>query len=376
MFNSYEDRTVRVDTHLDGTMATYSQGRVSATVLSGTPLSRDLDIRATDFEYTLVSRLRVAATGMTYRPDTYLAPDGTVHRENVRAIRLRDTFSFGDFYVERGWKTGYDFDPNNDGTDLGTAIYANLNLHHGPFSVSWEVSDYDKFEVVSRADGITALNRPPALAREFTWTLLNRAPHTLNANDEQGQNLDLMYTGGDGWTLLASGADIQHQDGSTVYQLGYFSVEKERLGDFRFLGAFGYQESEGLRQTAATEITWFADPHHTVTFQVEQQHVRLGGGPGFDLGAYDQQWFKLEYGVAPHWAVGSFLETNNKFDLQRAPNESPGPYPAGQITYTISQGGNLNLWFGKRQAGFLCSGGVCKFEPAFEGVEFFGMFRY
>lgn len=376
IFNSYEDRTIRVDTRLDGIMASYRKNRLAVSAFTGTPSLRELDIRGVDAEYNLVDNLHVAATGMTYRPDDFLGDDGSVHRENVSAVRLRETFGFGDFYLERGWKTGWDFNPLHDGTDAGTAMYANVNLYHGPFSFSWEISDYDKFEVVSRADGITALNRPPALAREFTWTLLNRAPHTLNANDEKGNNLDLMYTSEGGLTLLASGADIVRQDNAQVYQLGYLSAELERIGDFRLQSAFGYQDSDGLRQTVAGEITWFADEHHSWSLQAEQQHVRLGGEPGIDRGAYDQQWFRLEYETAPTWAFSGVIELNNKFDEQRAPNEKAGPFPSGQITYTIAHGGNLNLWFGKRQAGFLCSGGVCKFEPAFEGVELFGVFRY
>ncbi len=376
VFNSYEDRTIRVDTRLDGLLASYKNDRLAVTSFSGTPLVRELDIRAVDAEYNLTRNLHVAATGMTYRPDDFLGDDGSVHRENISAARVRETFGFGDFYVERGWKTGWDYNPVNGETDYGQALYANVNLYSGPFSASWEISDYDKFEVVSRADGITSLNRPPALAREFTWTLLNRAPHTLNANDEKGQNLDLMYTTPDGLTLLASGADIKRQDGSTVYQLGYFSAETERMGDFRLLTAFGYQDSDGLRQTVAGEVTWFATADHAISLQAEQQHVRLGSEPGIERGAYDEQWFKLEFETAPSWQYSAILELNNKFDEQRAPNEKSGPFPAGQITYTLARGGNVNLWFGKRQAGFLCSGGVCKFEPAFEGVEFFGLFRY
>jgi thiol-disulfide isomerase/thioredoxin len=380
VFNSYEDRTVRVDTRLDGVTASYKSDRVNATVFSGTPLARELDIRAADVEYGISSKqagsLNLGASGLTYRPDSYQGSDGKIHRENVRAVRLRGGFAHGDFYVEQGWKTGYDFNPVDDGTDPGTAQYASFNLYHGPFSASWEFSDYDKFEVVSRADGLTALNRPPALASEFTWTLLNRAPHTLNANDEKGRNLDLMYSDDSGWTLLASGADIERHNGATVYQLGYFSVEQERVGDFRLLGAFGYQDSEGLRQTVAGEVTWFASPSRSWSLQAEQQHVRLEGRPGVDLGAYDEQWFKLEYEIAPSWAFAGIVEVNNKFDEQRAPDEDTGPFPSGQITYTLASGGNLNLWAGKRQAGFLCSGGVCKFEPEFEGVEFFGVFRY
>ncbi len=379
VFNSYEDRTVRVDTRLDGLFANYKSDRVTAKVFSGSPLAKDIDIRALDLEFNPLGAVHVGATGLTYKPDNgFVGRDGTVHRETVTALRLRETFSFGDFYYENGWRdrTGGHVGGMSPFLSIeGKALYANVNLYKGPFSVSWEYSDYDNFEVVSGADGQTSLNRPPSLAREFTWTLLNRAPHTLNAKDEKGENLDLMYTDEHGWTILASGADIERHDGGTVYQLGYFSVEKERFGDFRFLGAFGYQESEGLRQTYGGELTWFATETNSLTLQAEQQHVRLGGPPGTDLGAYDQQWFKLEYETAPTWAFAAILELNNKYDEQ-PPFGEPGPFPSGQVTYTIKRGGNLNIWFGKRQEGFLCSGGVCKFEPEFEGIEFFGVFRY
>ena len=380
IFNSYEDRTVRIDTRLDGIIGTYRSGRISATAFSGTPSVNDKDIRAADFNYTLPHKINFGITGMTYRRDNEILEEDKVNRDLVTAARVRQNFGFGDYYFEYGEKNislnSYNFFEGNK-TQRGKALYGNLNLYNGPFSLSWETSNYDEFELIPRADGITALNRPPALAREFTWTLLNRAPHTLNANDEVGNNLDLIYSGQNGWTLLASGARITNHIDETIYELAYGSFVKNRLGDFRVLGAFAYQESEGLRQIAMGEVTWFATSTRSLTLQAEHMHVRLGGSPGIDLGAYDEQWFKLEYETAPRWAIAAIMEINNKFEEHRElTGEEEGPFPAGQITYTLSQGGNLNLWAGKRQAGFLCSGGVCKFEPAFEGAELFGVFRY
>jgi len=393
VFNSYEDRTIRIDTRLDGLIGTYKRGKITATAFSGTPSVNDKDIRAADFNYALPYKINLALTGMTYQRNNEVLEDDKVNRDWITAARIRQNFGFGDYYLEYGWKNTFhnDWDPQKE-PESGRALYGNLNFYEGPFSVSWETSDYLQFELIPRADGITALNRPPSLAREFTWTLMNRAPHVLNANDEMGNNLDLMYTGGNGWTFLASGARIsRHKNasddflgmpnlfdpGETIYELAYGTFVKDRVGDFRLSGAFGYQDSEGLRQTVMGELTWFASSTHSLTLQAEHQHVRLGGGEGYDLGAYDEDWFKLEFETAPRWAFAAILEINNKYDEHRLlTGEEEGPFPAGQITYTISHGGNINLWAGKRQEGFLCSGGVCKFEPAFEGVEVFGVFRY
>ena len=247
---------------------------------------------------------------------------------------------------------------------------------------SWEHSDYDRFVISPTSDGTTALNRPPSLTRDFTWTLMNRSPHPTNANNETGNNLDFLFNSN--WKAVLSGVRLYEQPESTglftygemVYELGWASVQAPRFGPLRLTGGFGYQDQEGLSQTAVAEVVWFLDTVHSLTLQAEHQHVRPDLQDNVDEGAYDEDWFSLEFTMAPTWSFTGFFEVNNKFDEQRAPNEEDGPFPAGQVTYSITRGGNLNIWAGKRQAGFICSGGVCKFEPAFEGVEFFGVFRY
>ena len=377
IFNAYEDRTVRIDTRLDGLMVSGHGKRWRATAFTGAPLAREVDVRGVDGEYNPSGTLRLGVTGLTFRPDDFVDNDGKVNREWAAGVRASQKFPGGDYYVEGAWKNRYDFlgDSGTYDERFGRAFYGNLNFYHGPWSVSWETMDYDRFKVLDRADGKTTLNRPPALARELTWTLMNRAPHNLNADDEQGNNLDVIYQS-DPWALTATGAHLENQAGGTVYDLAYGEIKRDAQGPWAWRTGFAYQENEGMRQTVVAELIWRETATRSWTLQAEHQHVRLGGGPGFSLGAYDVQWFKLELETPPHWALVAILETNNKYEEQRGPSEEEGPFPAGQVTYTFTDGGNFNIWFGKRQEGFLCSGGVCKFEPAFSGVEIFGTFRY
>ncbi len=375
VFNSYEDRVVRIDTRLDGIIATYRKDRLAATLFSGSPSVQPVDVRGLDLEYDVARGLKLGFSGVTYRPDDYLSPEQKVNREFFYAARARQNFDFGDYYVEYGQRSLSDQTLLSERPDDGEALYANVNLYRGPVSFSWERSFYKRYAVVANADGKTALNRPPSLTREFTWTLLNRDPHNLDPADERGHNLDFMYTEGD-WTALVSGARLKKLSGETVYELGYTSVARDHVGPFKLTGGFAYQEAEDMRQSVVGELIWKATDTSSWTLQAEHQHVRLAGGFGYELGEFDNQWFKLEYERAPSWAIAAFFETSNKYDEQRPITEKKGPFPAAQIAYTLSNGGNLNLWFGKRQAGYLCSGGVCKFEPAFEGVEFYGLFRY
>lgn len=379
LFNAWQDRDLRIDTHLDGVTASARRGRLAATVFSGAPSRRELDVRGADLEWALGRGLVGGASGLTWHNSSDEGTDA-VDREWAAAFRLRQNLAHADWYAEVGGRNRFSLDALDGGNAgdprEGWALYGNVNLYGGPFTVSWEGSDYSDFELISQADGVTALNRPPALAREYTWTLFNRAPHSLNANDEKGHNLDVTWRGPGELALQASAVRLRLHDGRTVHEAASLAAE---LGHWRGVAwhvALGCQDGEGLRRTAAAEAAWTGPAASAWSLQAEHQHVRMGGGLGFDLGAYEQQWFKLECALRAGWKVAAVAETNNKYPEQRAPREDAGPFLALQAVRTLTQGGTLTLWAGRRQEGYLCSGGVCKYEPAFSGLEFYGTLRW
>ena len=383
VWNSYEDRFIRVDTALDGVIARGGLGPVRLQFLSGatgtTPTVNDpdgtiatsVDVRGADVELSPLPGLALGAAGLTYEPDL-LATDDDVQREFVGTVRAGYNHTLASLYLEYGRKTGYEYDRATLESDAGLAFYGNLGLFLGPVTVSLERSDYDKFRVLDGVDGKQPLNRPPALVREHVYTLLGRKPHNLNPNDEKGWQIEVNTDLAGGRVLLLNASQVENHHGETLFEEAYGHVEQEHLGPLRVRGGFGYQDSEGaLRQTVVADASYHAAAWG-LTGQIEHQHVRLGV-----LGEYDQQWMKLELELPPRWSVAAIAETNNKYPAQFDAGEIEGDFfPSGQITYTLDGGGNLNLWLGKRQAGQLCAGGVCKFEPAFEGVEFYGIFRY
>jgi hypothetical protein len=378
LFAAYEDRTIRVDTALDGLMASGSFGPVRGAAFSGTPSGIARDIRGADIEADLGRSLSIGGSGLTYQAPGAAAGAAAVNREWVAAGRLSGMFSFGDAYLECGWKKGYDFETAlDDEAHPGRALYGSVNIAVGPVALAVEGKDYDRFAVLPRADGRVTLNNPPALTREHGYTLLSRNAHNLDPDDEVGAQAEITVTGPSGWDAIVNANRTRNHDGDLLFEEAYASLEKERFGDFRVRGAFGYQDSEGLHQLAIGEATWFADPVHAVTVQAQHEHVRLEGGPDVDLGAFDQQLYGVEISRSPHWTVTGLIEVNNKYPEQRfLPGEKKGPFPAIAISYASSDGSAVTLWAGKRQAGRVCTGGVCKFEPAFEGIELAGTLRY
>lgn len=377
LFAAYEDRRIRVDTALDGVLVRARRGRVQGAAFTGTPSALPIDVRGLDAELEAGRGVLLGVSGLTWRAANAEPDDNEAQREWVCAPRLAAAAPFGDCYFEYGWKKGWDYgDVPDDRADLGQAFYGSVNLYRGPLALAVEAKDYKRFTVLRRADGRTPLNNPPSLTREHLYTLLNRSPHATDADDERGWQAELTAAGPAGWSGVLNASRAERRSGELRFAEVYAQVERERRGPLRWRGAFGYRDSEGLRQTAVAELTWFLDDARSLSFEGEHQHVRPRGGAGFDPGAYDEELVKLEYAVAPAWAAAAMLEANNKYELQRQFGEKPGPFPAVQVSYVSPAGARLALWAGKRQAGYLCAGGVCKYEPAFEGVELTGTVRY
>jgi len=384
LFAAYENRTIRVDTSLDGILLRGGRGPWTAAAFSGSPAILDLDVRGFDGTYRVHESLGFGLTAMTWQaPDTPIR-DGALLRDYALSGRLEAEHERGNIYAEYGgrrqWKTTLD---GSYREIWGHAFYTGLTVLAGPFGLSVEAMDYENFTILDEADGRTPLNNPPSLTREHLYTLMNRQPYLRDADDERGLQGELTWADARGWSAVGNASLVETGEGTQLFREYYAHVENEEVGDFRFRLGLDWREAHSetyLRDlkylTTVGEITWHAAPRHAWTLKFEQQHVEDPGTGYGGIGAYDQQFTTLEYGVAPSWTFAAILETNDKVAAQREFLEEEGPFPAAQISYVTDDGALFTLWAGKRLGGYLCAGGVCKFEPAFEGVEVFGTIRY
>ena len=86
-------------------------------------------------------------------------------------------------------------------------------------------------------------------------------------------------------------------------------------------------------------------------------------------------WVNLfvEFSKAPHWS----FEMSGMYNIkptERAPKDKNGEslsifYPSIGITYT-SGPNRFSMRYVKQVEGVVCSGGVCRLEPAFSGFKF------
>ncbi len=378
LFAAYEDRIIRTDTVLDGLWVQGRRGRWRGAAFTGAPSALDLDVRGTDHALAITEDLSFGVSALTWQAPTTPIRDGSLLRDWAASARLEQSLPHGDLYAEYATRTHYVSDGAGDWLDRdGHAFYAGLNVHGGDFGLSLEAKDYEDFTILDAADSHRPLNNVPTLTREHLFTLLNRHPYLQDADDAVGYQAELAWSGRRGWSALANTSSTETQDGEQIYEEWYLQVEQDEIMGVHVRLGYDAKESDGLELgTVVGEFTWLASPTSSWVLKAEQQHVTDPGNEFGSLGKYDQQFVSLEFSTAPHWSFTAMCEFNNKFEAQRDFLEKEGPFPAAQVSYVTEAGDLISLWAGQRLGGYLCAGGVCKWEPPFQGVEVFGTIRY
>ena len=383
LFAAHEDRTLRTDTALDGLLVRARGERWRAAAFTGAPRSLDLDVRGLDVEADPCAGVGLGGTVLTWSGPTTPVREGALLRDYALSGRASLAREGANLYAEFGAKRAW----VDDGTgawreDWGHGLYAGAAAAAGPLGLSCEVMDFERFTVLDQADGRTSLNNPPSLTREHLYTLLNRNPYLRDADDERGWQAEASWAGPAGWSALANASRLESQAGVRHFRERYLQVQRESWGPFLVRAGLDRRDvrSKGLQRdetftTLVAETVWHATDRDSWSLKAEHQHAEDSGTASGGLGAYDRQLFTLEFARSPRWTLTAMLETNNKYAAQREFLEEAGPYPAAQVGWAPTEGSLVTLWAGERLGGYVCAGGVCKYEPAFSGVELYASFR-
>lgn len=379
--NAYEERDLRVDQNLEGVRVTGMKGDFSVKLLTGTTAggtAEDVDrprpdrLHGADVEWANYDvGLTLGASAVRVQRDGQ-----TPH--NAQAVRLG--FSYDNLYLE-----AEHVDLIKPGSN-GEGIFASATYGIGPLQLLGEYKDYR--EITLRASDGTPYNLPPAVIREHTYTLLNRHPHVLDPDDETGFQAEATLTMGY-HQLLVNYAETRNQDEDEasdnyldeLYGEGFFSlgelfgshgVDVILAGDHQklFEGNLPDPLTGDLSvpsfletRTGVAELRVIANDVHSYRVQFETQHTESA----FD-GEYDTWFGLLEWSRSPDLTVNLVGETSNRSDEQLEEGESKDAF-YGIVSLHLSENHDVSVLYGRRLEGFVCVGGVCRFEPEFEGVE-------
>ncbi len=381
ILKSYEDRNIRVDNNLLGVKVTGRYADFVLNALTGMPenasAQRNEILHAVDLEYRGLNFMKMGGTFASNKPEQ----EG-IARTMMSSLRIQPSVWNFDFYSEFGVKQNEDVKTqvfNDDELITGKGFYANMNFYYEAFSVTAEYKIYDNYAYTS-SDGTVAYNTPPALRKDYTYILLNRHPSPLNASDEQGYQLDANYSFTPETYLNASYSETKTLGPSSYIQrvLGTSNPEalqlREAFGQlnhtwndkFMSIAALGYNEEGSTNTKSYTPILenrWYVDELNTLRLVLEHQQVEDKS----TTEKYYNDVMTLEYLRSPLWSISVVSEMQTKEPEEG--NLVRKFWNLIQFVYKVGEHTDLSLLVGTRQAGNICIGGVCRYEPAFSGVE-------
>jgi hypothetical protein len=382
VLKSYEDRSIRVDNNLLGLKVT---GQYAGFVLTGlTGMAANINnerkdiLHAADLEFKGWKPLKIGATVASNIPEG----EGTA-RTTMASFRAIPSFWNIDIYGEYTAKFNENIKQNRfngEESIVGQGIYGNLNFYLGPLSILGEYKYYDNIAFNSQ-DGTIFYNTPPSLRQEYTYILPNRHPSPLNQNNEKGFQFAAGYNATDQTYINAAvtltetlGMDSYYKrvigDSSAVEtQLKevYLQAQQDWSYDFTTIAAFAYNEENATKTKNITPILenrfYFGDVN-TIKLVLEHQHtsVRTTGEQ------YYSDVVSIEYLRSPRFNLSLVAELETREPEEgRTVRRFFGFVQAG---YKIGYHTDISLLIGTRQEGNICIGGVCRYEPAFQGIEF------
>ena len=422
IFRSFEDRQLGINNSIEGGRVTatfgnivsvkalfgrprlyssangYSRGWIGSQYARSTVGGADLSVSLSDIigsEELMMSiegsyvnrreRLDRELNGMNYGTDYFPYFELTSPDLNMYSARLNLDYKG---FTLRGEYAGKGKDISSGAVlgkaAKGSAVLAELGYNVGGLSVSAQVRRLEMMGTPLSLYGNigvmgNTLNYLPALTRPHTYMLAALNPCQMNAEGELAVQADVYYT-------LRSKQSRQrywnfHANYSTAYTLK------------------AYQTASGKRELLWSDLNvdverqWNKQWKTTVMFSRQEWNTSHGQGPAlpsttfasnifvgdvmykinkkFSLrmeaqyllsNDYEGDWVAglVEFNVAPHWSV--FF--SDMYNLGTTKTN----YYNGGLSFTHNRT-RVQVSYGRNRAGYVCSGGVCRYQPAYTGVN-------
>jgi hypothetical protein len=377
----WEDRLLRVDNNLLGLKVGGRYAGFSLRALSGTienSIAERIDLlHAVDLEYRGTAWLRAGGTFALNQPE-----DKTSAPTRVAAFRLQSTIWNVDLYGEYALKQNSDVTESafqGEESIVGEGLYLNADVSLGSFSLSAEYKHYDNIAFLA-SDGTAFYNSPPAVQRDYSYILLNRHPAPLDANNEDGYQVEADYSLGDATSFIASYSFAKSLGPDSYYKriTGSQSASQDLLHDAYGQAehtwgddvltrlALGYREervSNTKSLTPILEALIDLDERHALRIVLEHQHVT----DRTTQEEYLDDVLLLDLTRSPDLSLGLVGEMVTR--EPEAGTTTRAFWLLGRLGFRVGDHTDGSVLVGSRQAGNVCIGGVCRYEPELRGIE-------
>ncbi len=399
IFRSYEDRQLGFNNSLEGVFAKYDfGGYVNLKAMYGRPRLytdyADSWVRGADLSISLGDIFKWENIYLTLEGSyvnryqklyevNFINPADLGMSTNLNMYSGRLNFDWKGLAVSGEYalksKDWHDF--SRDVAE-GNAILANVGYSYGTFSVSGTFRRLENMNTMLSLYGQgtgNVLNYLPALTMQNTYMLTNLNPYQVNAYGEIGGQVDLYYS-------LRSRENRRrywnfHANFSTYYSLENKAgknelfwrevtadVERQWNKSLKTTLYYSRQETmlvKGDSHATASNI-FVADVlykfNRKYSLRAEFQYLYAEKYKGLFDGKYEGDWVAalVEFNIAPQWSI--FISDMYNHGV------TGKHYYNGGVSWSKSRT-RVQLSYGRNREGYVCSGGVCRYSPAYTGVN-------
>lgn len=391
-FRSYEDHTLGFNNSIEGVQGTFHyKDYVNFKALYGRPrLYFDYAksaVRGADLDVSLTSLAGINAfdinIGGSYVNRYQNLMDNPQYEDYVTTNNL-DIYAARAHAYWNGLSLGVEYVsktkdvPSDLAQDMitGHALQVDAGYSYNRLSIVGTYRKLKQMNTLLTLEGKgtgNVLNYIPALTRQYTYMLANLNPYIVTSNGESGGQVDAYYsfdTDGDPtkfWNLHANFSTFYSDKALTKTSRKLWmdiNVDGEHQWNRQWKTTVLYSRQEWLHDMSEDKTNvsnifvvdnlWRITPKNSV--RLELQYLASSD--------YEKDWMAalVEVGFAPHWSLSVSDMYNHGNDVK----DKRIHYYNASASYTIG-GTRIQLGYGRNRAGYVCSGGVCRFSPAYTG---------
>ena len=431
IFRAYEDRALGFNNSLAGGRAYYNfNNMVNVKVIAGLPRlydvrsksaiwGGDLSLSISDMAgwYDGVVALEGSYVGRYQKDASVKFPveNGMfkgVEDDVINMVSGRLNFEYAGFSLRGEYVAKLNEDIYNPTKDAakGNAVTLDLGYNIGRFSASASFRRMENMTtfIEYRPMGIgggNSMNYVPLLTRQHTYSLANLNPYrgsSVHTGGEVGGQIDLYYSlrnpkaRGKYWNFHANFSmfnSLDHynpmaggdMEGRNVWIDFNFDVERQWNKQVKSTFFYSFQRwDEEINHYDGAHAHYCASHIFVgdVTYKINKKHSMRFELQYLASNDYEGDWVAatIEYNLAPKFS----FYVSDMWNCEKMQDGAYGNYYMNINTYEYDhellhyyqvgasfthKSFRAQLSYGRNRAGYVCSGGVCRFQPAYTGVN-------
>lgn len=334
--------------------------------------------------------------------NTYDSTDIFIPKYNTYAFTAYNTLTAGPFswYLEGAYKTADAFvDPFNERVTVsgdtvvgnyvqgkGTVIYSSISFAKSGLGLTVEGKRTENFDfrTTPQEQGVRGLmHYIPPMARVNTYRLLARYAAATQFVGEQAFQVDASYKVSKRLNLSANFSNITNLDGDQLYREIFTEVYYKfkhkwtlttgvQLQQYNQEVYYGKPEAP-LLETVTPYVDFLYKFDSKTSIRLESQYMNMSKDHGIRSDYGNWVFTLAEFTLAPHWAI----TVSDMFNIDpgklspvdaKTGERDKIHYPRFDVYYTHNAN-RFSISYVKQVEGVVCSGGICRLEPAFSGVK-------